>query len=160
MKFVWDSPLCADSLSSPSSLAFWVQFSSFGEFLVRRRPTVDFVVWWTLWNDTYAYSLVQTPWNHEFSRIDDFVFLRKPQSSLIFPQFPSIREYFGWDLLGICSRDIYEASSKFHRIWTAFAQDLSFEALVSDCLEGTGLTGLWNRSGFLNSSPTGLIGLC
>ena len=48
-------------------------------------------------------------WNHEFSRIGDFVFLRKPQSSLIFTRFLSIRESFGLDLLGICSWGSYEA---------------------------------------------------
>ena len=32
--------------------------------------------------------------------------------------------------------------SKFHWIWTSFAQDLPFEALFAICLGETGLTGL------------------
>ena len=37
-------------------------------------------------------------------------------------------------------------SSKFHRIWTSFTQDLTFGALLAGCLGETGLTGLSNRS--------------
>ena len=37
-------------------------------------------------------------------------------------------------------------SSKFRWIWTSFAQDLTFEALLAGCLGATGLTGLCNRS--------------
>ena len=58
MKFVWDSPLCVDSSSSPSSLAFWVQFSSFSVFCVRKRWTLEFVVWWTLCDDSNPSSQV------------------------------------------------------------------------------------------------------
>jgi len=43
MKFVCDSLVCAEQLVLPFSLAFWVQFSSFGVFLVWRRPTLDFM---------------------------------------------------------------------------------------------------------------------
>jgi len=62
---------------------------------------------------------------------------------------------------GYVHRVVTKLSSKFHRIWTSFAQDLTFdltfEALVSGCLEGTGLTGnRSDQSGFLNSNPTGL----
>ena len=58
MNFVWYSPLCVDSSSSPSSLAFWVQFSSFDVFCVRRRQILEFVVWWTLCDDSKPSSLV------------------------------------------------------------------------------------------------------
>src|SRR6185312_10395491 len=51
-------------------------------------------------------------------------------------------------------------SSKFHRIWTSFTQDLTFGALLASCLGATGLSNRSDRSGFLNSSPTGLTGLC
>ena len=54
-------------------------------------------------------------------------------------------------------------SSKFHRIWTSFTQDLTFGALLAGYLGATGLTGLSNRSdrsGIWIPSPTGLTGLC
>ena len=81
-------------------------------------------------------------------------------SFLGFSQFVNLLGEIFW---GYVHGIVTKLSSKFHRIWTSFTQDLAFEALVSGCLEGTGLTGLWNRSdrsGFLNSSPTGLTGLC
>ena len=37
--------VCAEHLVLPFSLTFWVQFSSFGVFLVWRSPTLEFVVW-------------------------------------------------------------------------------------------------------------------
>ena len=44
MKFVYDSLVHAEHLVLLFSLVFWVQFSSFGVFLVWRRPTLEFVV--------------------------------------------------------------------------------------------------------------------
>ena len=41
---------------------------------------------------------------------------------------------------------VTKLSSKFHRIWTSFTQDLTFRALLAGCLGATGLTGLCNRS--------------
>ena len=55
---------------------------------------------------------------------------------------------------------VTKLSSKFHRIWTSFTQDLTFGALLAGCLGETGLTGLSNWSGISISSPTGLTGLC
>ena len=37
-------------------------------------------------------------------------------------------------------------SSKFRWIWTSFARDLTFGALLAGYLGATGLTGLCNRS--------------
>ena len=51
---------------------------------------------------------------------------------------------------------VTKLSSKFGWIWTSFARDLRFGALLAGCLGETGLTGLQ----FEIPSPTGLTGLC
>jgi len=84
-----------------------------------------------------------TPWNHGFSRIGDFEFLRKPQSSLIIPRSMNLLGRIFW---GYVHGVVTKLSSKFHQIWTSFTQDLTFGALLAGCLGETGLTGLSNRS--------------
>ena len=61
MKFVWDSPLCAEFSSSPSSLHFGFELSSFGVFCVWRRQPFEFVLCWTLCDDSNSSRLVPNP---------------------------------------------------------------------------------------------------
>ena len=62
MKFIWDSPLCVEFSSSLSPLLrFGFEFSSFGVFCVWRRPTLEFVLCWTLCDDSDASSIVPNP---------------------------------------------------------------------------------------------------
>jgi len=58
MKLIWDSPVCAKLFIPLPFLSFGFQFSSFGVFCVRKRRTLEFMVWWTLCDDSHPSSQV------------------------------------------------------------------------------------------------------
>ena len=142
MKFIWDSPLCAEFPSSPSSLRFGFEFSSFGVFCVWRRQSFEFVFWWTLCDDSNPSSLVTNPL--ELRVLTNWSFLRSWENPN--PLWSSLEFSSSFNLLGEISwgyvhGTVVKVSSKFRWIWISFAQDSTFEALFTGSLGATGLTG-------------------
>ena len=147
MKCVWNSLVCAEHLVLPFSLAFWVQFSSFGVFRVWRSQALWFVVCWTRCDDSNSSSLV--PNTLESRVLTNWSFSRSWEnpnplwSSLEFSRSFNLLGEISW---GYVRGTVVKVSSKFCWIWTLFARDSTFEALFTGCLGATGLTGPLDRS--------------
>ena len=147
MKLVWDSTFVLSSLPLPPLLRFGFEFSSFGVFCVWRRQPFEFVFCWTLCDDSDASSLVPNPLKSRV--LTNWSFLcswENPNPLWYFLEFSRFFNLLGEISWGYVHGTGVKISSKFRWIWTSFARDLPFEALIAGCLGATGLTGLCNRS--------------
>ena len=141
------SSMCAEYSFSPSSLVFWIWFLLFWDAscLEESSPWIRALLN-SLWRFRCILPSAKPPRITSSHELEVLCSWENPNPLWSFPEFSRSFNLLGEISWGYVHGTGVKVSSKFRWIWTSFAQDLPFEALIAGFLGATGLTGLSRRS--------------